>query len=149
MTLPNFFYAARFSITFLFVFLIFSAVQTAPAQTAPEAVIKTFYNGYIRSTGKGVDPFGKRSTLKKHLTTRLIREQVTAHEASQDEDYFLKSPVYNGKWENNFTVSNLLVKGAAANAVITFPEGSPRIKVSLKKEARVWKIDRVQNAPQR
>ena len=127
----------------------FSAVQNISAQLTPEAVIKAFYNGYIRVTGKGNDPFGKRSTLKKHLTARLIKEQVTAYEASQEADYFLRSLRYHSEWENNFILSKPVVKGAIATAVVTFPDGAARVKVTLKKEAGVWKIDRVQNAPHR
>lgn len=132
----------------LFTFFGLSAVPSVSAQVAPEAIIKAFYNSYIRITGKGNDPFGKKSTLKKHLTARLIKEQVAAYEASQDADYFLQSQQYSPEWENNFSVSKPLVKGTTATAIVTFPEGDPRprVKVTLKKEAGAWKIDRVQNA---
>ena len=146
MTFCNFFNASRFSIFLLFVFFGFSAVPNAPAQTTPEAVTNTFYNGYIRSFAKGVDPFGKRSTLKKHLTARLIKEQVTAHEASQDADYFLQSKEYHAEWENNFNISEPVVKGATATAFVTFPDDHSRVKVTLRKAAGAWKIDRVENA---
>ena len=124
------------------------AVSDTSAQSSPEAVIKVFYNGYIRSTGKGVDPFGKRSALKKHLTARLIKEQVTAHEASQDADYFLHSPQYFPEWENNFNISKPEVTGATATTFVTFPYGYSRVKITLRKAAGVWKIDRVQDAKQ-
>ena len=122
------------------------AVSDTSAQSSPEAVIKAFYNGYIRSTGKGVDPFGKQSTLKKHLTARLIKEQVTAYEASQDADYFLQSQEYHAEWKDKFTVSNSVVKGAGATAIVTFPDDYSRVKVTLRKAAGAWKIDRVENA---
>ncbi len=124
----------------------FGSMTYTSAQSSPEAVIKVFYNGYIRSTGKGVDPFGKRSTLKKHLTARLIKEHVTAYEASQDADYFLRSQQYFPEWENNFNISKPVVKGATATTFVTFPDGYSRVKVTLRKAAGVWKIDRVQNA---
>ena len=132
--------------TLLFAFFGFSAVQKASAQSSPEAVIKAFYNGYIRITGKGREALGKKSVLKKHLTARLIKEQVTAYEASQEADYFLQSLRYHSEWENNFTLSKPIVNGATATATATFPGGSPRVKVTLKKEAGAWKIDRVRNA---
>jgi len=124
----------------------FGSMTYTSAQSSPEAVIKAFYNGYIRSTGKGVDPFGKRSALKKHLTARLIKEQVTAHEASQDADYFLHSPQYFPEWENNFNISKPEVTGATATTFVTFPDGYSRVKITLRKAAGVWKIDHVQNA---
>lgn len=119
---------------------------TFTSAQSPEAVIKAFYNGYIRSTGKGLDPFGKTSTLKKHLTARLIKKQITAHEASMDADYFLQSQEYHAEWENNFNISEPVIKGATATAFVTFPDDYPRVKVTLRKAAGVWKIDDVQNA---
>jgi len=130
----------------LFICFGFSAVPNALAQSSPEAVIKAFYNGYIRAIGKGTDPLGKTSTLKKYLTARLIKEQ-TAFEAREGADYFVQSQEWGDNWENNFTVSKLVIKGAAATAIVTFPEGYPRVKLTLRKEAGAWKIDRVQNAP--
>ena len=124
----------------------FGAMTYTSAQSSPEAVIKAFYNDYISSTGKGVDPFGKSSTLKKHLTARLIKEQVTANEASQDADYFLQSQEYHAEWKDKFTVSNSVVKGAGATAIVTFPDDYSRVKVTLRKAAGAWKIDRVENA---
>lgn len=122
------------------------SIAFTSAQSSPEAVIKAFYNGYIRSTGKGVDPFGQRSTLKRHLTARLIKEHVTAHEASQDADYFLQSPEYHAEWENNFNISKPVVKSGTATMFVTFPDDYSRIKVTLRKAGGVWKIDDVQNA---
>ena len=124
-------------------------VPTAIAQTTPEATIKTFYNGYIRITGKHLEALGKRSPLRKHLTARLIAEQVDAYEASQDADYFLQSQEYNGAWENKFTIAKPVIAGTSATAIVSFPGGSPRVKVTLKKQGGVWKIDRVQNAQKR
>ncbi len=131
------------------VFLICLTAMAAPgvhAQTSPEGVIKSFYNGYIRATAKGVEPLGKRSTLRKYLTANIIKKQVDAYEASQDADYFLQSQEYEAKWENAFTISKPVVKGAVATAVVDFPGGYPRVKVTLRKAEGMWKIDRVQNA---
>jgi hypothetical protein len=131
----------------LFTFFGLSAAFPAAQRASPEAVAKAFYNGYIRSTAKGVDPFGKKSTLKKHLTKRLIKAEVEAYESSQEADYFLRSKEYNGDWENNFTASKASVKGQAATIIVTFPGNYPRLKVMLRQEAGAWKIDKVQNLP--
>jgi len=131
------------------VFLICSAAMAATgshAQTSPESVIKKFYNGYIRGTARGVDPLGKKSTLRKYLTANIIKTQVDALEASEDADYFLQSQEYKAEWENSFTISNPAIKGATATAIVDFPGGYPRVKVTLRKVAALWKIDRVENA---
>jgi len=131
------------------VFLICLAAMAAPgyhAQTSPESVIKSFYNGYIRATAKGVEPLGKRSALRKYLTANIIRTQVDAYEASQEADYFLQSQEYEAKWENAFTISKPVISGGTATAIVDFPGGYPRVRVTLKKQGGIWKIDRVRNA---
>lgn len=145
--MSKFFNSALWKIS-LFVVFGFPAVQNVAAQTTPEAVIKTFYNGYIRLLGKNIDPLGKRSALKKHLTARVIKE-IPVFEASHEADYFMQSQEFFAEWENKFTVSKPIIAGTGANAIVTFPEGYPRVKVTLKRAAGVWKIDRVQEARQR
>ncbi len=121
-------------------------VDSSFAQASPESVIKSFYNGYIRATAGGVEPLGKRSALRKYLTASLIKKQVDAYEASQDADYFLQSQEYEAGWENAFTISSPVIKASVATAIVDFPGGYPRVKVTLRKQAGRWKIDRVLNA---
>jgi hypothetical protein len=114
---------------------------------SPEAVIKTFYNGYVRPSGKNADPLGENSPLKKHLSAQLTVKKIKAFERGNQADYFVQSQEWSDEWENKFTVSKAVIKGATATAVVTFPQDYPRVKVTLKKEAEAWKIYQVQNAP--
>lgn len=120
---------------------------SAPAQVAqtPGAVIKSFYRWYIHSVSHGPDPFkGGRATLKKYVTLRLIQE---VERSESDADYFLQTQDWADEWGDKVSVSQPEVKGATATAVVTFnAEGYPRVKVSLRQEGRVWKIDRVKEA---
>jgi hypothetical protein len=114
---------------------------------SPEAVIKTFYNGYVRPSGKNAEPLGKSSPLGKLLSAQLTVKKIKAFERENQADYFLQSQEWSDEWENKFTVSKALIKGATATAVVTFPQDYPRVKVTLKKEGGEWKIFQVQNAP--
>lgn len=140
------------NIAFVFAFvwsgcLIFPAPLRAQTSGSPEAVIKTFYNGYVRSTDKNAEPLGKNSPLVKHLAAQLTVKKIKAFEREMSADYFLQSQEWSDEWENKFTVSKAVIKGATASAIVTFPDGYPRVKVTLVKEKGEWKISNVQNAP--
>jgi hypothetical protein len=117
------------------------------AQTeSPETVIKTFYNGYVRPSGKNAEPLGKNSSLRKYLSAQLTAKKIKAFERENQADYFVQSQEWSDEWENKFTVSKAVIKGATATVVVTFPQDYPRVEVTLKKEAGGWKIAGVQNA---
>lgn len=129
--------------------LFFAGDSRVMAQTdSPEAVVKTFYNGYTRALAKNVDPLGKNSTIKKHLSSKLTSKKIKAFGNKMEADYFFQSQEFDDGWVNNFTVSKPAVRGATATALVTFPQGYPRVKVTLAKEAGAWKIRSVQNAQQ-
>ena len=139
------------NIAFIFV-LVFSGTLLLPvsllAQTdSPETVIKTFYNGYVRPASKNADPLGKNSPLKNYLSAQLTVKKIKGFERQNEADYFVQSQEWSDDWENRFSVSKAVIKGATATAVVAFPQGYPRVKVTLKKEAGAWKIYQVQNAP--
>ena len=125
--------------------LLFPSALRAQVDS-PETVIKTFYNGYVRPSGKNADTLGKNSPLKKYLSAQLTVKKIKAFERETAADYFVQSQEWSDNWENNFTVSKSVVKGAIATAIVTFPQDYPRVKVTLKKEAGAWKIYQVQNA---
>lgn len=129
----------------LFAFFGFMAEASAAAQSSsPEAVIKAFYNRHIRSVSKNIKQ--DKATMKKYLSASLI-QKIPKFESEMEADYFVQSQEWNDDWVDKFTVSKPTIKGAVATALVTFPDDYPRVKVTLKKEAGAWKIDRVQNAP--
>ena len=114
---------------------------------SPGAVIKNFYYWYINAVEAGTDPFKKgRATLQKYVTLRLIKQ---IEKSETDADAFLQTQEWDKAWADNANVSNVRVKGATATAIVTFDAATnyPRVSVTLVKEAGVWKIDRVKNAP--
>ncbi|MDQ6785897.1 MAG: YbjP/YqhG family protein [Acidobacteriota bacterium] len=122
--------------------------NSASAQTAqtPEAVVRDFYNWYIHSISHNISSKKDKTTMKKYVTASVIQE-IPRFESKNEADYFMQSQEWGDDWENKFTVSKAIVKGATATTIVTFPEGYPRVKVTLLKEAGAWKIDKVQNAP--
>ena len=111
----------------------------------PQVVIKGFYEWYIRSIARNIDPFKKgRITLKKYVTLKLIRE---IEKTELDADYFLQSQDWDDAWEKTISISNPKVKGTTATAIVTFnADEYPRVMVSLKQEGGIWKIDGVKAA---
>lgn len=124
-----------------------SAGVVSPAAQPPEAVIKEFYKWYIRSIDKNIDPFKKgRATLKKYVTLRLIQE---IEKSDLDADYFLQTQDWVSEWGDSVSVSKPDVRGTTATTIVTFDAGGlayPRLKVNLRREGGVWKIDKVREA---
>jgi hypothetical protein len=133
-----------------FLFMSFAGPMRAVAAT-PESVIKDFYKWYINAVEGGADPFKKgRATLQKYVTLRLIRQIERAESDGSDADAFLQTQEWDKAWANTAVVSKLSIKSTTATAIVTFDKETnyPRVLVTLVKEAGVWKIDRVKNAPQ-
>lgn len=132
-------------------FLLLASV--GPMQVAaatPETVIKDFYKWYINTVEAGIDPFKKgRPTLQRYVTLRLIRQIERAEANGSDADAFIQSQEWDAAWANSVLVSNLISKPAIVTAIVTFDKATsyPRVQVTLVKDAGVWKIDRIKNAP--
>jgi hypothetical protein len=126
---------------------------TAPSPVArsPEVVLKEFYKWYIYSInhyGKAPDPYKEgKTTLKKYVTLRFIREiernEKLPVEDAFDGDYFLQMQDTSGITGKNISVSKVAIKGATATAIVTLDHGRGMVKVSLRQEGGVWKIDNV------
>jgi len=132
--------------TLLVVFAGCNAVY-AQAQT-PEAVLQEFYKWYIIAVDDGGDaqPSRKgRKRMAKYVTRRLLKQIAT--EEDPGADTFVQTQEWDRKWASNIKVSDLVVKGARATAIVTFgSETYPRVAVTLIKAAGTWKIDRVKDA---
>lgn len=116
---------------------------------SPEQVTRDFYKWYIHALNQNQDPIKQRQILSRYVTERLIREinrQIRANE--YDADYFLSAQNWDKDWERNITVNaiNSTPDRAASNVTLN-GAGIPnyKLKVTLQKEAGVWKIDRVES----
>ena len=120
----------------------------APEQT-PEMVIRSFYKWYVDALNKNIDPFTKRrTTLSKYVTRRLIVEIDKAVKGPDglDGDYFLDAQDWDKDWGNNIEISDMVNSGAQATATVKLSGKdmfNRRLKIVLKKEANIWKIDKV------
>ena len=129
------------------------ATASTPAARSPEVVLKEFYKWYIFATNhykKATNPYeGGRATLKKYVTLKFIRaiernEKLPEDADAFDADYFLLDQDTSGYSAKNISVSNVAVKGTTATAIVSFYRGDDRgVKVSLRQEGGVWKIDKV------
>lgn len=119
----------------------------AQAQT-PETVLREFYKWYINAIDDGGDEQPSRkgkTTMAKYVTRRLLNQ--IAKDKDPGADTFVQTQEWNRGWASNIKVSDLLVKGATATAIVTFgSETYPRVAVTLVKAAGTWKIDRVKDA---
>jgi Protein of unknown function (DUF3828) len=128
------------------------SVHAQPGEKSPGAVIKNFYEWYMRAIDAGTDPFVKgRKTLLKYVTLRLVKQIERAEANGSDVDAFLFTQEFDATWGDKATVSYLRINGATGTAIVTFDATTnyPRVRVTLAKEAGVWKIDGVKSDPQK
>lgn len=126
------------------------SVAAQTGEKSPGAVIKNFYQWYIRAIDAGTDPFVKgRKTLLKYVTPRLVKQIERAEANGEDVDVFTYTQEFDASWADKATVTNVRLKGAMATAIVTFDATTnyPRVSVTLVKESGAWKIDKVKNAP--
>lgn len=119
--------------------------------SSPGAVVKNFYEWYIRAIDAGTDPFAKgRKTLLKYVTLRFVKQIERAEASGADFDVFLYTQEFDSAWADNATVMSVRVKAATATAIVSFDATTnyPRVKVTMVKNAGIWKIDGVKNAQQ-
>jgi len=130
--------------------LIGLSVAAQTGEKSPGAVIKNFYEWYIQEISAGTDPFVKgRKTLLKYVTLRFVKQIERAEAKGADVDVFLYTQEFDPSWGDKATSNYLRLKGATGTAIVTFDATTnyPRVRVMLVKEAGVWKIDGVKNAP--
>lgn len=137
-----------------------AAAQRTPAPSSaprsPEIVLKEFYKWYIHNLAHRVDVLKQaraRATLKKYATAGLIREMDRNRKLPMgdgfDADEFLltqefpSAPKDEARWIRVMSISNVEVNGDAATAIVAFDKEEVRVKVTLMKEAGLWKISKV------
>ena len=147
------------SLTFALIVALFStsaAIQPTAASSAtdrsPEIVLREFYKWYIHTLSRNVDPLkAGQATMRKYVTLRFIREMERNEKLPEgegfDADYFLQTQEYDSVTDKKIVISRVAVKGPTGTAVVTFDDGYPKVKVSLRQEGGAWKIDNVKNLP--
>ena len=128
------------------------SIASTPTARSPEILLKEFYKWYIDSINhykKATNPYeGGRARLKRYVSVRYLRaidrnEKRPPESDAFDLDYFLLDQT-GGYTEKNISVSKVAIQGTAATAIVSFYRGDDRgVKVSLRQEGGVWKIDKV------
>ncbi|HXG93122.1 MAG TPA: DUF3828 domain-containing protein [Blastocatellia bacterium] len=123
--------------------------KPAPPQTAsPETVVREFYQWYIQTLNKNEEPFKKKTFVSKYATARLIAwlTKVTTGDDPLDYDYFLNAQDWGENWDKDINISSVVMQPNIAKLVVSFGNPSDpdhKLRVTLKKESGVWKIDKV------
>ena len=127
----------------------FASVVSAQTAAMPESRVHSFYSWYLHELNAEHDPIANKKGLARHLTTRYAGAIVRAlkQEDGIDADPFIDAQDFDPLWEKNLTVSKAAISGAKATATVTLKGGpnfgTKRLKIGLRKEGGVWKIDSV------
>ena len=115
----------------------------------PEAQARQFYAWYLHELNAERNPISNSRGLRKYVTTRMVRsiERALTRENGIDADIFIDAQDFDAQWEKNITVSRTAITGASAKVTVTLRGGpnfgTKRMRIGLKKEAGIWKIDSV------
>jgi hypothetical protein len=126
-----------------------AATSKRQEAVSPEAVVRAFYKWYVHSLNHKIDPYQRqRATLRKYVTRRFLQQiaDIIKKEGYLDADYFLAAQDWDAEWEKNVDVSGTQITGDTATTSVTLTGRESfidKLKVKLKHEAGVWKIDQV------
>ena len=138
--------------TLLFAFaiaIVMLPVGIAAQSVTPEARVRSFYTWYLHDLNGEHDPIANTTGLKKHVTTRFVGaiQRALKREGGIDADIFIDAQDFDPLWEKNLAVSKAVITGGKATATVTLKGGpnfgTKKLKIGLKKERGVWKIDSV------
>lgn len=122
---------------------------TAQASMTPEATARSFYQWYLHALNQNEEPLQKhQAELRKFVTQRLMTSLTRALRRPEgiDVDYFLEAQDWDETWEQSITTSKARIQGARATTSVTLKGtsfGNHKLRVGLRKEGGVWKIDSV------
>jgi hypothetical protein len=127
----------------------------AQTSTTPEATVRRFYELYLQSLNKQEQPLEKRrAELSKFVTRRLIKsyDRASKSDTGINVDFFIEAQDWDEAWEKNISVSKARIQGTRATVTVELKGGTldannktfdKKLKVALRKEGGVWKIDTV------
>jgi hypothetical protein len=138
------------------------AENSPQAGASPEEAASNFYKWYLHALYQipQADPFKEhKSDVDNYVTPRLVQKLANSRRISAvrkgpdvDTEYFFQTLDLNSDWEQNITVSTPTMNGATAVVHLSLGEINPEskrleigqdVKVELRKESGVWKIDAV------
>jgi hypothetical protein len=124
---------------------------------APEEAARSFYKWYLHALYQtaDADPFKEHKTqVEKYVTARLLQKLENLRRTSTvrkgpdvDTEYFFGTLDLDSDWEKDVTVSALATRGVTVVIHVSLSgrgESRQDLKVVLKEESGVWKIDSVE-----
>ena len=126
------------------------AETSVQAQTSvtPEATLRHFYEWYLHALNQNQEPLEKhQAELSKFVTQRLMTSLNRARKRPEgiDADFFIDAQDFDETWEKNISTSRARIQGARATASVTLKGKSfdDKLRVGLRKEGGLWKIDSI------
>jgi hypothetical protein len=108
--------------------------------TSPEAVVRHFYQWYLHGLNNDLKNLRKSPAMRRYVTPRFLKEA----RAMEDADIFISAQDWDPAWESHISVSKVLVHGSTATTEVNLTgQFSQKLRVTLRQEAGVWKIDGV------
>ena len=135
--------------SFVATLLLFASVTSAQTSATPESQVRKFYVWYLHELNAEKDPIANNKILKQYLTARYagVIARALKREGGIDADPFIDAQDFDPLWEKNIAVSKATIKGVKAIETVTLkggPDfGAKQLKIGLRKEGGVWKIDSV------
>ncbi len=126
--------------------LIFPLVAVGQTGT-PESQARGFYAWYLHELNAERKPIQNSKGLRKYVTARLVRsiERALTRPEGINADIFIDAQDFDRLWERNITTSKAAIAAGSATLTVTLKGGpgfgTKRLRVGLKREAGVWKID--------
>jgi hypothetical protein len=130
-------------------FLLFAPIS-AGAQSTPVSTVRAFYKWYVHALNHDVaEPISAdKATARKYVTTSFLAriKKASEREEGLNADPFLSAQDWDKKWETNIVIAKTSTTGTTSvvNAVLPSKQmGDQNLKIILKKQGGVWKIDQV------
>jgi len=131
------------------VFVLFAPISSA-AQATPSSTVRAFYKWYVHALSHDVaEPLkSDKAMARKYVTASFLNRirKAMAREEGLNADPFLSAQDWDKAWENNIIIGKVSTTGVTSivNAVLPSKQmGDQKLKILLKKEGGMWKIDQV------
>ena len=120
------------------------------SQSTPSATVRAFYKWYVHALSHDIaEPLkADKVTARKYVTASFLNRirKGMAREEGLNADPFLSAQDWDKEWENNIVIGKVSTTAASStvNAVLPSKQmGDQKLKIILKKEGGLWKIDQV------
>jgi hypothetical protein len=136
------------------VFLLVVSAGAAAAQTTtkPEETARQFYAWYLSELGKDANPIADDRGMSRFVTIRYRAaiKRALDREEGIGADVFIDAQDWDPLWAKNISATRFAINGTRSTVNVTLKGGTgfgtKRLKLILRKESSVWKIDSVNGA---